>query len=147
MKKILFGILFILLCAVGYGLYLYNKPHKNVERASAKETVSADVLFNEFNSDETAAMERYADHVIEVSGMVSYVDLANENEPQIVLEVSDSEGFIRCGFEVDELNKIKKIESGSALVVKGLCKGFNHTEGLDLLSDPEVVISKCTIIE
>ena len=147
MKKLLIGISILLLSALAYVVYMYNKPHKNVERSKAKESISAQYLFEEFSKDDSAAMERFADQVIQVTGKVSYLDLANENEPQLVLNVADNEGFIRCGFKAEDLSKMENIQEGTEISLKGICKGFNNTEGLDLLSDPEVVISKCTIIE
>lgn len=130
-----------------YGIYLYNKPHKKVNASSVSASMSASDLFNSFLEDEANAMAQYSDKVIEIEGSFSHADLSNDSEPQILVQVVDNQGFIRCGFAPEAIDQIKELKADSKIKLIGLCQGFNNTEGLDLLSDPEVVLSECTIIE
>lgn len=148
MKKIIITIVFILLLAGAfYGYKLYNKEHINVAQTEATEKLSAASLFEVFDTDESAAMIKYADQVVETWGNIYSIDLSNDLEPQVVLEANGDNGYIRCGFKTEELEKVKSLTEGSELRLKGECKGINSAEGLDLLADVDVVLSNCIIIE
>jgi hypothetical protein len=144
------GLLLLLaFIAIGsiYGVYLYNKPHKNVENADPVKSLSADELYLAYSEDETKANNEISEQVIEVSGKIYSLETDNVEEPQIVLSTNDPSGFIRCGFKPEELQKIQTLKEGNSIKIKGLCKGMNMAEGLDLLADIDIVISKCMIIE
>ena len=112
MKKTLAAILLIGILIGGYIAYtMYNKKHINVADATPAEQLSAADLFASFESDESAAMQKFADKVIGVSGAVYSLDLTNEQEPQIVLQANGDNGYIRCGFKPTELEKIKNLKS------------------------------------
>jgi hypothetical protein len=148
MKRII--LLIILLGLLGGGLYVYqmsNKEHINVAETEAAETLSASDIFSEFDGNESLAMETYADKVIQVSGMVTTVDLSNDLEPQLVLEGNGDNGFVRCGFKISELSKVEAVKDSTTVTLKGECKGLNGSDGLDLLADKDVVLSNCIIIE
>ncbi|MEY2924663.1 MAG: hypothetical protein RLZZ337_1211 [Bacteroidota bacterium] len=148
MKRNIAIILVILLAVGAYiGYSMFNKKHINVEDTKPEVSLSAADLFTAFENDETASMEKYADKVIAVSGDIYNVDLSNNLEPQLVLEANGDNGFIRCGFKTEELNKVKDLQPGMAIELKGECKGMNAPEGLDLLADIDVVLSNCIIID
>lgn len=148
MKRPLFLLISLILLAGAYFAYKsYNKPHTNVSDSSAIESLTAAQLFEKFSSSESEAMAEFSDQVIEVKGTVYLKDFGNESEPQIVLEANGDNGYIRCGFKQDELSKIQSIAEADNIVVKGICKGINGSEELDLLSDIDVVLSNCIIIE
>lgn len=143
-------ILIVILCIIGAVLYAYktyNKPHTDVAATDAAETVSAADLFTAFDTDETAAMAKYADQVIAVKGLLLNKDLSNELEPQIVLEGNGDNGFIRCGFKPEMLAKVSLLQDSTIINLKGICAGINGSEELDLLADKDVTLSKCTLID
>ncbi|MDA8886241.1 OB-fold putative lipoprotein [Bacteroidia bacterium] len=146
-RPILLFIALLVLGAVYYAYKSYNKPHTNVEETAAAESLTAANLFDAFDRDETAAMTKYADKVIQVNGSIFQIDLSNDAEPQVVLQGNSDNGYIRCGFKSSEADKVKTLNDNATLNVKGLCKGFNSSEDLDLLADKDVVLSNCTIIE
>ncbi len=146
-RPILLFIALLVLGAVYYAYKSYNKPHTNVEETAAAESLTAINLFDAFDTDETAALTKYADKVIQVNGSIFQIDLSNDAEPQVVLQGNGNNGFIRCGFKSSETDKVKRLNDNVTLNVKGLCKGFNSSEELDLLADKDVVLSNCMIIE
>jgi hypothetical protein len=148
MKKILLLILSLGVAIGAYVAYsMYNKKHTNVGETKPVASLSALDLFTAFENDETEAMTKFADQVVAVSGDIYTVDLSNEKEPQLVLAANGDNGYIRCGFKPEELEKIKTLEAGNNVELKGECKGVNAPEGLDLLADIDVVLSSCIIIE
>ena len=130
-----------------YAYSLYNKEHTNVAETEVAAEFTAADLFTAFDENEAESMTKYADKVIGVKGTIFSRDLSNEAEPQVVLEANVDNGYIRCGFKLEELEKVKVLEAGSEINLKGECKGINKAEGLDLLADVDVVLSNCIIIE
>jgi hypothetical protein len=126
---------------------MYNKPHTDVVRTDAAETVSAEDIFAAFDNDEAAAMLKYADKVIALEGILLSKDLSNELEPQIVLDGNGYDGYIRCGFKPEMLTKIIALGENNPISIKGICVGMNGSEELDLLADKDVVLSNCTLID
>lgn len=110
-------------------------------------SVSANELFDLFNTDEAKATTQYAEKVIGVKGEIYSKEFENAKEPQIVLKTNDMSGYIRCGFKAEELSKLEMIDESKEVEIKGLCKGFNASEELDLLADKDVVLSNCILIE
>ncbi len=147
MKKPIFLFLSLLILGGGYYAFkTYNKKHINVAETKAFIKITAADLFNEFDSNETEAMNKYADKIVEVMGQVTSTDLSNAKEPQLLLKGNGDNGFIRCGFKPEELEKMNNLDT-KTILLKGECKGMNSAEDLDLLADVDVVLSKCIIIE
>lgn len=146
MKKILFIIL-ILLAVTFVGYKMYNKPHTDVQSSEVLKSFSAAELFSVFELGEAQSMAQYADKVIAVTGVVYLKDFSNDLEPQLVLKANGDNGYIRCGFKPSEMSKLNQVKEGQNINIKGLCKGINGSEELDLLADIDVVMSKCIIID
>lgn len=106
----------------GVGVYLWNKPHKNMARAKADLTVTAVELMADFNTDETAANAKYLDKVIAVSGQVQSVNEQN-GVTTIILEAEDEMAAIMC--ELDTLTPTGRTDfaPGETITVKGICAG------------------------
>lgn len=148
MKRTIIIILLVgVLGGAFYAYSLYNKEHINVAETETVAEFTASDLFAAFDENEEENMTKYADQVIGVKGIIYSIDLSNDAEPQVVLNGNDDNGYIRCGFKPEELEKVKALKEGNELKLKGECKGINKAEGLDLLADVDVVLSKCIIIE
>lgn len=148
MKKIIYTTL--IAAIVGGAIYAYatyNKGHRDVAHTEAVAHLTGPDLFDLFDVQEEESMKRFGDQVIELVGTIYDIDLTNSSEPQIVIEGNGDNGFIRCGFDTEALQKVNSYKSGQTISIKGECKGINKTEGLDLLSDVDVVLSNCVILE
>lgn len=107
---------------VSVGIYLWNKPHKNMERAQADVVISATELMADFNEDEAAANTKYLDKVIAVKGTIMGVNESN-GVTTISLETNDDFGAVAC--ELDNLTEQTHtgFEPGAEVTFKGLCTG------------------------
>lgn len=146
-RPLLLTIALLALGAAFFAYNSYNKKHTDVATADVLQELSAAELFTAFDSDEPAATAQYAEQVITVNGLLLRRDLSNKEAPQIVLEGNGDDGFIRCGFKSEDLQKTVDLTDSTTIKVKGLCKGFNDAGDLDLLADRDVVLSNCIIIE
>lgn len=147
MKNILYILILIAFIGGIFAYQLYTKKHTSVADTEAVSKTNADALFNAFESRESEAMIAFGDKVLEVSGTIDNIDLSNDLEPQIVLQTSTDNGYIRCGFEAEFKSKVENYSAGDVLKLKGICKGLNASEELDLLADKDVVMSNCIIID
>ncbi|MEP7109556.1 MAG: hypothetical protein ABI760_16300 [Ferruginibacter sp.] len=135
-KKILLGLVVIALAAACYGYYLYNKQPADVRKLPLDYELTATVLLEEFNKDETAANLKYLEKVIAVKGKVSEVKLEpSTGQATVILETGDPVASVTCSFYDDEVDAVKKLNKGEAVIIKGKCTGK--------LMD--VILNKCSV--
>jgi len=118
-KIILTIILMLVFAAVGYGLYVWYKPQRDVKDEKAI-VVTASTIYDSYSADEKKANELYLNKAIQVSGKVSKV-LKNQNGNTVVyLETSDPVFGVNCTFKEDP----GPIETGTTIAFKGICTGY-----------------------
>ena len=132
-KKIISGILVLGIIGVFIAYKMYNKPHVNVEEASADISITADKILNDFSSDENSANLKYLDKIIEVKGVISEINI---EKGIITIETNDDFGSVLCHLSEEASRKISGLQEGQIIVVKGICTGF--------LMD--VILVKCEFI-
>lgn len=124
MKRIVY-ILLAIACAGGaIGYYLWNKPQKDMQAAKADMAIDAAALFNEFNTDETAANAKYLDKTVAVSGKVKEVTKTEDGTVKVSLDTG-SEFGVFC--ELDPLSQHARTDFpvGETVTFKGICTGLN----------------------
>lgn len=124
MKRIVY-ILLAIACAGGaIGYYLWNKPQKDMQAAKADMAIDAAALFNEFNTDETAANAKYLDKTVAVSGKVKEVTKTEDGTVKASLDTG-SEFGVFC--ELDPLSQHARTDFpvGETVTFKGICTGLN----------------------
>ena len=133
-KYILLGILIIILVGGGTGYYMFNKKVPTLENTTPDFVISANDLFNEFENDETKALLKYENKIIEVTGNIVSVN-NNEKDSNITLEAELAMiGGINCSFKHKQ---DKEIIKSSTVTIKGKCQGF--------LMD--VILNNCQLIK
>ena len=121
-KKYLFGIVILVLILSVWGVCRVFKPHQNVSGEDAAASLSAPVLYHEFQSDENAANKKWVGKVIEVSGIVS---LVNESAEYVSITLkATTEGGINCSLLKKDINESDTFKNGDSLFIKGKCTGF-----------------------
>jgi hypothetical protein len=133
-KYIIIGILLAIGAAVSIGLYMYNKKVPTLEDATADYVMTANDLFDAFDMNETEAMAKYENKVIEVTGEVISVKNGEKESNIILLADMAMAGGVNCSFKYKQ---DQEIEDGTMVTVKGQCQGF--------LMD--VVLNNCYLIK
>ena len=121
-KWIFFAGILLLLMAGGWSYYLYQKPRAGVQGARAVYTLSAEKLFAAFAQNEQAANQTYTGKVVEVKGVVSEVQQAN-NTTSILLGAGGATGGINCSLAGPLISTVRP-KKGAVVIVKGRCTGF-----------------------
>jgi hypothetical protein len=124
MRKILLigGVLAIGAAVVAY--LIYNKPHQNMDKATADIQITASELLSAFESDESAANAKFLDKIVAVTGEVRETSTTEEGVTTIVLDTGSAMSGIVC--ELDTLTEHPKtdFQPGETITVKGVCTGM-----------------------
>jgi hypothetical protein len=118
-KKILLGMLLLLIIASLGFLYLYSyKAHRDISLEKVDYVVTISGLEREFTANERSAYTKYQNKIIELTAAVSGIDSTSKG---IVLEEKVFATF------KDSLPK--KITSGKTLKIKGRFLGYDELLG------------------
>jgi hypothetical protein len=124
MKKFLFSFGLIGLIGVGVGLYIYNKPHKDIKKSKPDFKIEASQLLAEFEENETEANTKYLDKLIEVEGTVREVSLDDEGNVSVILESENPLSGIICQLDDLATHEKESFDPGEKVTFKGLCTGM-----------------------
>jgi hypothetical protein len=119
-RKILIGLIIVLVAGAGYGFYLYNKKVPTLENETADYTLTADELYDAFDVDENAAMAQYGDKILDVQGIVGDVVIKNDQTNIVLTAENAMAGGINCSFKY----VVNEISEGDKLTIRGRCQGI-----------------------
>ncbi|MBK8554705.1 MAG: hypothetical protein IPL65_02515 [Lewinellaceae bacterium] len=128
-KLLIFGIVALVLGG-GVAYYMWNKPHQDMEAAHADISVDATKLFNDFDTDETAANTTYLDKVIEVKGVVKESTKTDDGSFKVILETEGMFGVV-CILDPLSVHARTNFNSGETVKMKGTCSGLNLDVQID----------------
>ena len=147
-KKAAFIVFFGLIIAGSIGLYMYYKPHRNVQSAKVDYSLSSTQIVNEYLSDYETANRKYlsADgdsKILEVTGVVAKISQDYKGQPVILLKEKGEKAGVSATFSPEAA--VSDLEQGKIITVKGVIRsGAAYDEDLELYE--HVVLDKCNII-
>lgn len=137
MKKNLLRIIAILvlvglLAAVLVYKFVYNKPHRDYSSATPDVTMTASALYDAYVTDKDLADSLYTGKVVQIDGNLSGIE---DLDTLVVGTFIFNEGMfgdegIRFSMLPADFEKLRAIEPGTALIVKGYCEGYNMADVL-----------------
>jgi tRNA_anti-like len=146
-KKYILNILLILIIltlVAGYYAYNeFNRKNENLSKVEAAFSSSPDALINEFSKDAKSASQKYFDKVIQVEGPVKKIETSDQEGATIVLGDENSMTSLRFSIDSTNIDKAKKIQPHSIVLIKGMCNGYNADDmglGSDILFNRAVII-------
>lgn len=114
---VIVSVMLVSMAITGY--LLLNKEHRSAESEDFIP-VEANELFAAFESDEAKANQMYLDKVVAVKGIVSEI-MVNQDGESILLLRTDNEFY---GVSCTMVQKPKDIDTGTEVVIKGICTGY-----------------------
>lgn len=134
MRKRSLALIAVILLAVAAlaWWYAWNKPHRDVINESSI-SISADSLYNEYNSNETEANKQFLDKAISVHGAVQQIISNQQGQQVILLETSDPVAAVSATLKDLPTMQLKK---GDHITIKGICSGFSS----------DVVLRDCILL-
>jgi uncharacterized protein with NRDE domain len=118
-KKVIVGVIIIATLGIGYGVYLWNKPHRDVTQEDAI-TVSAAQLVADFTTDEAKANAKYLNKTLEVQGVIS--NIATNQAGGTIVNI-DGNNIMSAVYITLRANEIPPA-IGTTVRIKGICTGF-----------------------
>ncbi len=140
-----------LLVGGGIGLYMFNKPHRDVQSAQADYVLSSSQIVTEYLADYQAANQKYlaADgnsKILEISGEVNEIS-ENFNGQKVVLlnGVNDMAG-VSAIFTEETNDNLNGVKVGRTITVKGVIRsGASYDEDLEMYE--HVILEKSDIVK
>lgn len=132
-KIILIVLLACVLVGAAIGVYMWNKPHEQIENEKSVE-VSVTELANAFTEDEDGANKKYLNQALTVKGTVTETQQNQDGRLLIILAGDDPMATVQCTMR----DKSATVEVGETVTVKGKCTGSSLFG---------VLLSGCVIVE
>ena len=139
--KIGIGLLILALLAGSLGyFFIYNKPHRDFEKADPNFNLSTFELFDAYISDRKMAETKFNGKVIQLEGVVQKIEKVDSI---IIVVFVFQEGLfgdegIRCTMLPKFNDDILKVKPETSVLIKGFCTGYNDTD---------VILEKCSLIK
>ncbi|KAB1063348.1 OB-fold protein [Salibacter halophilus] len=113
MKKILFALVIAVLVVAAYGIYQWNKPHRDVQGEETKLILSSDSLQMLYGQNPDSANKMFLDQAVVVKGEVQSIE--GDSTTTVLLPGA------ACSMEVDKLS----VKKGDKVKIKGICTGYD----------------------
>jgi len=136
-KKIISAILVLALAGAATGYFIWNKPHQDVESATAVKTTATE-LYKSFTTDSVTAKKNFVQRVLEVSGTVSAVSKNQQNQTVVLIKTGTDGASVNCTMEAEAA----AFSVGSTVIIKGICDGLGQGDA-DLGIMGDVYLVRC----
>jgi len=133
--KLLYLVLILAVLGTIAGIYMYNKPQKDLQRQKADFVLTANELHKEFTADEPAANQKYIGKTLELTGKITSVNIEKDKVVSVILETSDEMSSVICTFR--ESMDPREIDTMKPVTIRGELSGF--------LMD--VLLNNCVLIK
>ena len=120
--KILIAVLLVAVAGGAYGLYSWNKPHRDIHDEAADFTTTVADLATEFQKDAKAADKKYHEKVLSFDGTVSGIE-QGDSLASVSLKGNDFCGVV-CEMLPGTKEEVAKLKVGSPVKIKAFFMGF-----------------------
>ena len=139
-----------LLVGGGIGLYMFNKPHRDVQSADADYTLSTSEIVSEYLTDKDAANNKYlaADgdsKILEITGVVSKISEDFNGQKVVLLAGADAKAGVSATFTSETNSSLSNVQLDQTITIKGVIRsGASYDEDLEMYE--HVLIEKSDIV-
>lgn len=121
-KHILVIVAMLMIFAAGFAYWQYNKPHRDASSEKVAFSMTTSELYNAFEADENAAMIKYGNQLIEVTGQVKESTTDDKSNSMILLDSGHPLFGVKTMFQTPIINPPA---IGEQVVIRGFCSGIN----------------------
>lgn len=140
-----------LLTVGGIGLYMFNKPHRNVLSAQADYVLTSTQIVMEYLTDGEAANQKYlsADgdsKILEITGEISNISENFNGQKVVLIKSGQDKAGVSATFTSETNNKLSGKTPGQSITVKGVIRsGASYDEDLGLYEN--VILEKSDLVK
>ena len=140
-----------LLVVVGIGLYMFNKPHRDVQSTQADYILTSSEIVAEYLADNQAANQKYlsADgdsKILLISGEVNEISENFKGQKVVLLTGGNEMAGVSAIFIEGSNDNLKGISVGQAITVKGVIRsGASYDEDLEMYEN--VILDKSDLVK
>ena len=139
-----------LLVVVGVGLYMFNKPHRDVQSTQADYMLTSSEIVAEYQADNQAANQKYlsADgdsKILLISGEVNEISENFKGQKVVLLTGGNEMAGVSAIFTEENNDNLKGISVGQDITVKGVIRsGASYDEDLEMYEN--VILDKSDLV-
>ncbi len=139
-----------IIIAGAVGLYMFNMPHRDVQKTSADYSLTSSEIVAEYLANKDAANEKYlaADgdsKVLEITGTVSKISEDFDGNKVVLLKSSSDKAGVSATFTPETNANAANLQVGKKVTVKGVIRsGAAYDE--DLRMHEHVILDKSDIV-
>ena len=139
-----------LVVVVGVGLYMFNKPHRDVQSTQADYMLTSSEIVAEYLADNQAANQKYlsADgdsKILLISGEVNEISENFKGQKVVLLTGGNEMAGVSVIFTEENDNNLKGISVGQDITVKGVIRsGASYDEDLEMYEN--VILDKSDLV-
>lgn len=144
-KRILAGVFLLAALAIGIGIYLWFKPHRNVQSETVFARMTTSELIDEFTADPARSNAKYLSDdgnskVLIIKGKVSKISTNQIGETVILLKDDLSRVGISATFTQQTNAHASGIKIGDIIGIKGaITAGNRYDKDLDLYENATLI--------
>lgn len=136
LKKILISLGVVGVIGAGIGYYFFNKKVPSMATEKSEVAIDAAQLYQEFETDETAASAKYVGKIVTVSGAVLEASTLEDGTPKVLLDTG-SDFSVSCEFDPNTQHAKTTFQPGEKITLKGECAGLNL----------DVQLARCVVVQ
>jgi tRNA_anti-like len=138
------------LVASATAAYMYNMPHRNVQKAKIDYSLTATQIVNEYLTNATSANEKYLQEegeskILAVKGEVKSINIDQNEQYVVLLKAPTDDAGVSCTFTSATNENAKNLSIGQKVSIKGVIRsGAAYDEDLEMFEN--VILEKCDIL-
>ena len=138
------------LIAGGIGLYMFKKPHRDVQSADVDYTLSVSEIVSEYLTSKDAANEKYLasngdSKILEITGVVSKISEDFSGQKVVLLKGEQVKAGVSATFTSETNSNLGDVQVDQTITIKGVIRsGASYDEDLEMYE--HVVIEKSDIV-
>ena len=140
-KRILLIAAVLIIAAGGIYWYLSTEKFADTKDRRAAFTVNASEFIHEFNSNDSAANQKYADKIVTVNGRVAEIEAA-DTTLNIKFIDSTSGSYAIFAFQDQHVDEAKSLKIGDSVSIKG---SFSSAIFSDILGITSINFKRSTL--
>lgn len=144
LKRGLLAILVIGLLGAGFAWYLIQEKFSDTSTVKADFTVPSNTFIKEFETDATAANQKYTNKIVAVTGIVSEKEAPSDSITNIKFVDTTTGSYAIFAFQGQHMQEAQKLKQGDKIAVKGSCSGGHFSE---ILGFTAIEFKRCALTD